>query len=158
MRLQTLRDLTIRDYGVLLLTFTVVATIRVALWLLPSRVIVRFTTRLPDARRVPRDNGRTAPATIVWAVEAIGRRMTSASCLTQALSAKLLLAWFGHRSQLCIGVARAADGSLRAHAWLERDDRPVLGGAGIHSLVRLPELSDALAPVPNPRRGRMVRP
>ena len=152
MRLQTLRDLTMRDYGVLLLTLAVVVTIRIALWLLPSRVIIRFASRIPEARRVQRENAKASASTVVWAVDAVARRLTCASCLTQALSAKLLLAWFGHRSKLCLGVAHTDDGSFRAHAWLERDGRPVLGGAGIHSMVRLPELADAVARMPVPRR------
>jgi hypothetical protein len=151
-RLQTVRDLTMREYGVLLLTLAVVVTIRIALWVMPSRVIIRFASRLPEVRRVQLENGNTSASTIVWAVDAIARRMTCASCLTQALSAKLLLAWFGHRSKLCLGVAHTDDGSFRAHAWLEREGHPVLGGAGIHSMVRLPELSDALARTPLPRR------
>jgi len=151
-RLQTLRDLSIREYGVLLFALAVVVTVRIALWLLPSRLIIRFASHLPEARHVTLDGGQTAASTIVWAVDAIARRMTCASCLTQALSAKLLLAWCGHRSTLCLGVAHTDDGSFRAHAWLEREGRPVLGGAGIHSMVRLPELSDARARISIPRR------
>ena len=152
MRLQTLRDLTIREYGVLLITFAVVVAVRISLWLLPSRVIIQFASHLPGARHVSVEGGQTEASTIVWAVDAIARRMPSASCLTQALSGKLLLAWFGHRSELCLGVAHADDRSLRAHAWLEREGRPVLGGAGVHSMVRLPELSDALARIPMSKR------
>ena len=140
-RLQTLRDTTIREYGVLLLTIPVVLTVRIALWLLPSNAMLRFAGRLPAPAHAT-SNFQPEARTIIWAVDAVARRIPRASCLTQALSGKLLLAWFGHRSQLCLGVAYAADGSLRAHAWLEHDGHPILGGAGIHSMARLPELPD----------------
>jgi len=151
-RLQTLRDLTIREYGVLLITFAVVAAVRISLWLLPSRVIIQLASRLPGARRVSHDDGHTAASTIVWAVDAVARRIPSASCLTQALAGKVLLSWFGYRSELCLGVAHTDHRSLRAHAWLEREGRPVLGGGGSRSMVRLPELSDALARIPASKR------
>lgn len=81
---------------------------------------------------------------MIWAVEAVARRIPRATCLTQAIAAKLLLGCIGDHVQLCLGVARTTDGALRAHAWVERDGKAILGGEGIHSLVRLPELpSDA---------------
>jgi hypothetical protein len=49
----------------------------------------------------------------------------------------------GDDVQFCLGVAHAPDGSLRAHAWLEQDGHALLGGAGVQSLARLPELPRA---------------
>ena len=140
MSLRTLFRLTRREYLLAIAALPLLVAVRVALWVLPSRLIVGGVSRLASMREVEVVNPRVSAATIVWAVEAMGRRVPRASCLTQALAAKLLLRAFGLRSQLCLGVARTADGALRAHAWLERGNRPILGGAGIQSIVRLPAL------------------
>jgi hypothetical protein len=140
--LHTLFRLTLGEYFLAIVALPLVVAVRCALWVLPSRLIVRGVGRVASMRDVEIVNPRASAATIVWAVEAMGRRVPRASCLTQALAAKLLLRAFGLRSQLCLGVACTADGSLRAHAWLERGGRPILGGAGIQSIVLLPALPD----------------
>jgi Transglutaminase-like superfamily len=52
-----------------------------------------------------------------------------ASCLTQALATRVLLADEGHSSTLRLGMARI-EGRLQAHAWLESGGAVVVGGAG----------------------------
>ena len=131
-----------REYALVLLTIPLVVAIRIALWLLPSAVIVRFVRRISIDVAVDRPAPRFSLTTILWAVEAVSARIPRATCLTQAICAKLLLRWSGLHSDLCLGVACSADGALRAHAWLERDGRTVLGGAVARSMVRLPELKD----------------
>lgn len=140
--LRTLFRLTLSEYLLAFVALPLVVAVRCALWVLPSRVIVRGVSRVASMRDVDVATPRVSAAAVVWAVEAMSRRVPRASCLTQALAAKLLLRSFGLRSQLCLGVARTADGSLRAHAWLERGGRPILGGAGIQSMVLLPALPD----------------
>lgn len=140
--LRTLLRLTRREYFLAIVALPLVVAVRFALWILPSRLIVRAVGRVASMRDVEVVNPRVSAATIVWAVEAMGRRVPRASCLTQALAAKLLLGAFGLQSHLCLGVARTDDGALRAHAWLERGGRPILGGAGVQSLVLLPALPD----------------
>ena len=66
-------------------------------------------------------------ARIVWAIEATGRRLGRlSSCLIRALVAELLIDSKGGPTCLTIGVRRTA-GTIAAHAWLERDDRVVIG-------------------------------
>ena len=143
MRLRTLIELTPAECGLLLLAVPVVAAIRVCLWVLPSPTIVRALRRFESAN-APESISHAVPVkAIVWAIEAAARRIPRASCLTQALAARVLLRWFGYSAHLCLGVAPNEDGSLRAHAWLERSGRAVLGGAGAQMLTRLPLLSDA---------------
>lgn len=147
MRVQSLLHLTIRECGLLLVALPIVVAVRLALWLLPSRAIVLITSRLSSSLNVIEQEQSTLTSLIPWAVEAVSKAVPRATCLTQAMAAKLLLRWFGEDAQLCLGVAHTSDGALRAHAWLERDGRPVLGGAGIKSMVRLPDLPDP-APLP----------
>jgi hypothetical protein len=137
------RRVTLGELGLFTAALPLVATVRLALWILPSRIILRLVRRFESVSRADAARPRISAARIVWAVEAVSRRIPRATCLTQALSAKLLLRCFGQHAQLCLGVARTSAGTFRAHAWLERDGRPVLGGAGIQSFVRLPELPDA---------------
>ena len=59
---------------------------------------------------------------------AASRRVPKATCLTQAIALRTLLARDGKESELRIGVAKAEDGRLEAHAWLESDGRIVIGG------------------------------
>jgi len=68
---------------------------------------------------------------LLAAVEAVSRRLLPRRpCLTQALTARLLLGWRGARpTELRIGVAHGPDEGLNAHAWLERDGRVLTGGA-----------------------------
>lgn len=142
MGIRTVFHLSAGEWAFLLIAFPVVAAVRVALWALPSRAILRAVRRL-ERRPISEGSKLRPPArTIVWAVEAASRRVPRATCLTQALSAKLLLRAAGQNAQLRLGVARNPDGSFRAHAWLEHAGRPILGGTGIQSMVRLPELPD----------------
>lgn len=68
---------------------------------------------------------------LLRAVESVTRRLLPRRpCLTQALTARLLLARRGARpTTLQIGVARGADEAFGAHAWLERDGTVLIGGA-----------------------------
>ncbi|HEY7233324.1 MAG TPA: lasso peptide biosynthesis B2 protein [Gemmatimonadaceae bacterium] len=139
-RLRTIARLTSGEWAALLTAAPLVAATRIGLWLLPGRVTIRLVERLGRPSRVAPSPRSPRAATIVWAVEAVGRRIPRATCLTQAIAGKLMLDAAGEQAELCLGVARAEDGALRAHAWLERDGRALLGGAGVQSLVRLPAL------------------
>jgi transglutaminase superfamily protein len=129
-------------WGVLLLAALLVLVVRLALWLLPSRTIVGLVRRF-DAHKAGEPSGHGVPLNvIVWAVEAAARRVPKATCLTQAISGRVLMRWFGYEARLCLGVAHNDDRSLRAHAWLERHGHVVLGGRGARALTRLPSLGE----------------
>jgi hypothetical protein len=106
----------------------VVASVRVALWVLPSSLIVRRVRRIPAERRGQPVSPAVPPEVVIWAIEAASRRVPSASCLTQAVSAQFLLRRNGFSSEVCVGVNRTESGSFRAHAWLMRDGKVLLGG------------------------------
>lgn len=63
-----------------------------------------------------------------WAIEAVSRRVPGCNCLVQGLAGARLLRSYGHPAELKIGVSRF-DGSFDAHAWVELDERVVLGGS-----------------------------
>lgn len=141
-RLGRISQLTLAQWSALFLSGLVVAGIRIGLWVLPGRIVLRLVSRLA-ARPSSASSSRITTADIVWAVDAISRRIPGATCLTQAIAAKLLLDLVGEHVQFCLGVAHTPDGTLRAHAWLEQNGRALLGGTGVGALVRLPDLPRA---------------
>lgn len=114
-------------------TWLVVAGARLAVALLPWRLVARLADRAASVR-----TGQTSqPA---WRVAARTVRLSAyvpgASCLTQALAARVLLAWHGHASDVRFGVRR--DGSvLVAHAWLEHRGQVLVGGPDVAQYATL---------------------
>lgn len=99
---------------------------RVALALLPWQRVERAFGRVPIRREVV---DRSRLRTVLWALNAVPRRLLPRRpCLTQALVGQRLLRQCGLDPAFKIGV-RMEDGELRAHAWLERDGVPIVGGA-----------------------------
>ena len=127
--------------GLLLVAGPIVLAVRIVLWLLPSPTILKGVRRLSAVRARETRSPRPSVERLTWAVEAVSRRIPKATCLTQALSAQLLLRQFGYDSRLCLGVARSPRGEFRAHAWLEHDGSIVIGGAEAAAVfTRLPAL------------------
>jgi hypothetical protein len=124
---------------------TLLAVTRLALWLLPFRLVHRAAAA---RRRVPSGRCRaraTVPAErIVWAVGAASRVVPRSTCLVRALAARRLLGRHGHPSELRLGVARGADGAFEAHAWLEQDGRVLIGGPVEQRFAPLPSLEGRL--------------
>ena len=128
----------------LLFALLLVAHVRAALCVLPSRLSVRLVRRVAELD--PHEARATRPPAdrVAWAVAAVSRIIPRATCLTQAISAQLLLRHYGYAAKLCIGVTRSAAGQFLAHAWLERDGRVLLGGAESAAFTALPSLSPEL--------------
>jgi hypothetical protein len=101
--------------------------VRAALWLLPFEVLLRWTRRIGQSARPARD-GDLPVETIVWAVRRASRLLPGATCLTQALAGRILLARAGHLGELRIGVRKSPGAGFEAHAWLEHGGQVVLGG------------------------------
>ena len=92
-----------------------------------TRGLRRVALRLPQrSSATPRYRMRAS-----WAAHAVGRRLLpERPCLTQALVLQYLLLRRGDdAAELHIGVTKAEDGSLQAHAWVERTGRVLIGGA-----------------------------
>ena len=98
---------------------------RAALAVVPWRRLSAAFERTPT-RPGPPDLARAKHA--IWAVDAVARRVLPARpCLTQALVARRMLRRYGVDTDLQIGAARGPEGDFRAHAWLERDGRTLIG-------------------------------
>jgi hypothetical protein len=109
------------DDRVLLEALVVVPLVRIAIALLPFRLVHRFvlTRRRRATANVPRER-------ITRAVAAVARRVPRATCLTQVVAAALLCSRHGHATELRLGVMKNG-ATLAAHAWLESDGRPFFG-------------------------------
>jgi hypothetical protein len=134
--LRRLRDLSPGDWLLLLRAFPLTVGIRLAVRLVPFRLLRRY---VHSHRRAPRP-GAPSVDRIAWAVLASARRVPDASCLTQALVAETLLHRAGHEAVFHLGVARPTDGAegLEAHAWVESGGRVVVGGGELDRFTRLP--------------------
>ena len=120
--------------------------IRIGLWALPSSRIIAYTRALAASSPSSASDGGPELDAVIGAVRRVCRFVPRATCLTQALAALLLLHRYGHDAQLRLGV-RAADGRLRAHAWLERERKIILGEAGAAGMILLPDLTSAARPL-----------
>lgn len=69
---------------------------------------------------------------IVRSVRSVSRAFPFASCLPQALAAMFLIKLKGQQTELKIGVVKAEDKSLKAHAWLETKGRIIIGKLPSH--------------------------
>lgn len=112
--------------------FALVGLVRLALALLPYRTVqsalARSSRRRPEVGPLTAEQLRHARR-VISSVEAVAKNVLGEKpCLTQALVAQWMLARAGLETSLQIGVARGERQELRAHAWLERDGRVILGG------------------------------
>lgn len=77
---------------------------------------------------------------IAWAVTTAARYVPGATCLTQALAAQRLHTRSGCATELRLGATKGPDDVFRAHAWLERGDRVVVGGEERDAYAAFPRL------------------
>ena len=116
------------DRVLLIRAFVLVSAVRIGLWVLPYRTVRRLTDCSVTSRELSPEEERRTMRRIVGSVEAMSRRLLGMKpCLTQALAAQRLLRQGGVDSDLRIGVAKDGE-ELLAHAWLERDNRVLIGG------------------------------
>ena len=118
------------DRQLLAITFVLLAAIRLGLWLLPFRNLLKLLQKIskPDFLLSPEDKSQISASKIVWAVNAASRYMPGGvKCLARALTAQVLMNYHGHTPELRIGVAKGEGGKLEAHAWIEYQGRVAIG-------------------------------
>jgi len=120
-----------RDRRLFLNALAVVISIRLQLWFMPLRRIIRRLDLM-----TPGDRWTTlTPDEVAQMVRRASRCVPRATCLTQALAAGALLHRTGRKPLIRIGVAKDAD--LKAHAWVECEGRVVLGGGALGEYTAL---------------------
>jgi hypothetical protein len=117
---------------------------RLGLWLLPLPTLRRLMTKLRPSEPIsPKDSANIEK--IVWAVTLASRYVPAATCLTQALAARILLVQHGEPALLRIGLAKNDAGKLEAHAWVESRGRIVIGDSRqLFRYTRFPSVEEKL--------------
>jgi hypothetical protein len=94
-----------------------------------SLTILRFSNVLKISKRFSRSNNNPKNnrpiEDIVWSINVVSPYVPRATCLTQAITAQILLYRHNHASKLKIGVMKKGD--FEAHAWIEINNEIVLG-------------------------------
>ncbi|HEX6127382.1 MAG TPA: lasso peptide biosynthesis B2 protein [Pyrinomonadaceae bacterium] len=119
-----------RERWVFVRAVVLVTFYRIGLSVLPFSITRAWTAGQVIPRSRPGDDHVIDE--ITRGVRIAGRLVPRATCLTQALAARKLLAQYGYRTELKIGVAKNT-GELEAHAWLEINGRIILGKQRLHS-------------------------
>ncbi len=141
-RRDKLRFLSWQERRVLLYTYLLLNTIRLALWLLPFGTLRQQLKAIPSIWVEHETVRPVAVNFIVWAVAIAGRYAPGrAKCLARALTTQLLLNRYGYRHELHIGVAKDDSQMLEAHAWIEYQGQVIVGG--LSNLNRFKPLSAA---------------
>jgi len=114
------------DQALLAEALITVVAVRAALWIVPFRFL---RPRLERQVNSPRHLASQSDVQrISWAVSKVSGVVPRATCLTQAMSVRWLLAQRRIGCTLRLGVKRDPAGVFCAHAWVEYADRVVIGG------------------------------
>lgn len=109
------------------------AFFRIALWIIPFRVLKRLAITLAGDLKETRGNAQISVRKVAWAIDRGRRRVPYASCLTQALAAQVLMGRYGYAAEIHIGVMRDASNAFAAHAWVMSQGEVLVGGEGVES-------------------------
>ena len=95
-------------------------------------MILTFSSYRPILREIRgltgTEDDKLPPVLLAWAVVHAARFVPAATCLTQALALRRLLALSGQPCLVRIGVTENPAGSFEAHAWVMSKGRVLLGG------------------------------
>ncbi|PYR91962.1 MAG: lasso peptide biosynthesis B2 protein [Acidobacteria bacterium] len=114
----------------LLEAWVTLLVMRIGLWFLPWRIVSRAPMLVARRAGVPVERSSAA-------IRMASRYVPYATCLTQALALRWLLARHGRVAILNLGVRNPPGGRLQAHAWLEAGGRVILGDPGSVEYERL---------------------
>ena len=117
-----------------------VALVRLGLWVLPFRMLKWIINRI-GSHPLPHHGVQMSPDEIAAIVGAAARRIPHATCLTQAMSLHLLCRRRGYETFVRIGVGRDGESKFRAHAWVEREGKVIIGNlADLNTFLPLPSV------------------
>jgi hypothetical protein len=118
-----------RDLVLLIRVAPLVCAVRVGLWLVSFRTLRRIVAFL--TKTGPGRSTQFSADQLSWAVVRVSRYVPQTTCLTQALTLHILLRRRRLESRIRIGVAKEK-GGFEAHAWVESQDRVVIGDSDLY--------------------------
>ena len=104
-------------------SFILIIFIRISLTILSFSNVKKISKRFSKPNNNQKINLPTED--IVRSIQVVSTYVPKATCLTQALTAQILLYRHNHPSKLKIGVMKKDD--FEAHAWLEINNEIILG-------------------------------
>jgi hypothetical protein len=123
-----LRSLSSEERRFCLIAAGCLVRVKLTLVLLPYRTVLRKLQRWAEQPPVVKPGAALTPERMCALVEKCARTLPlSLSCLPRAFAGYVMCRRHGCMAELRIGVKRAASGELAAHAWLELDDRTLIG-------------------------------
>ena len=128
-RIHKFSSLSAADRSLLLKAVFLLGVMTLGLRVLSFHAMRRFSMRAGQKTARARHTDRPSAGRIAWAVGVASRYVPAATCLSQALAARILLKQQGYPARLCIGVARGERGQLEAHAWVESQGRIIVGNS-----------------------------
>ena len=114
-----------------------VCLIRLSLSLISFKSVLRLTKRLGAARAASTGISQVSSEQVLWAVKVACRFIPGATCLTRSLVLQIFFARYGRAINLNIGVARAEDRTLKAHAWTEENGEVLTKEEGLQYFTKL---------------------
>ncbi len=133
------------DQKLLVMSLIILSSIRLGLWLLPFRTLLKLLTKISQPMSNAQITNKVTVGKIVWAVNAASRYMPGVMCLARALTAQVLMSRYGHSPELRIGVAKTERGKLEAHAWVEHQGRVAIGNLqDLSRFIPLPSLEGVI--------------
>ena len=144
-RLRRFLRLTTLERWLFVKVFLLLEFVRLGLWLLPFRTLLRLLSRVSEGPKEPSSTDRPSPEEIAWSVEVASRHSPGVkTCLTQALAAQVLLTRHGYPAFVHLGVLRGKQEQFQAHAWVESEGRIVVGGEDLERYAPLGILEQEL--------------
>jgi hypothetical protein len=110
--------------------------VRIALWLFSFRNVRRGVAFL--TRKAVGTKAHPSAEHFSLAICTASRWVPKATCLTKAVALHILLRRAGLQSRIRIGVAKDA-GNFEAHAWVEHQEKVVIGDIGLQRFVSILE-------------------
>ncbi len=97
--------------------------IRISLTILPFSKVKKISKIFSRSNKDQINNETIED--IIWSIHVASNYIPRATCLTQAITAQILLYRYHYHSKLKIGVIKKSD--FEAHAWLEINNEIILG-------------------------------
>ncbi|MEO1429121.1 MAG: lasso peptide biosynthesis B2 protein [Cyanobacteria bacterium J06632_19] len=120
-----------KDLYLFFVTFILLGTIRLGLWLIELSVLLKLVQKVSKPEfpllGINKIQSALSLEKIVSAINLATRNMPGgAKCLARALTVRTLMSRYAYSPELCIGVAKNEE-KFEAHAWIEYQGQVIVG-------------------------------